>query len=201
MPLGFILGGVFTVLLIVTVFLTMGDDGEASDAGLPDEYGSPTVEGSLPLLADALADPAIGTAAPEVFGADFNGTPVSIADDGRAKIILIVAHWCQFCQAEVPWVSEWLNTNEMPAGVDFYGVATSIDRTLGNWPPSDWLEREGFSAPVLVDDRINSVANSFGLPAYPFWVFVNADGTVAARISGGISAADLDRIVASLAQA
>jgi hypothetical protein len=63
------------------------------------------------------------------------------------------------------------------------------------------LEREGFTAPVLVDDRINTVANSFGLPAYPYWVIVNADGTIAARISGGISAADLDRIVASLAPA
>lgn len=200
MPLGLILGGVFTVLLIVTVFLTMGDDG-TSDAALPDEYGSPTVEGSLPLLEDSLADPAIGTQAPRVTGADFAGNPVSITDDGRPKVILMLAHWCQFCQAEVPWVSEWLDNGSLPESVDLYAVATSIDRTLANWPPSAWLEREGFSATVLVDDRMNTVANSFGLPAYPYWVIVNADGTIATRISGGISAADLDRIVASLVPA
>jgi hypothetical protein len=98
-------------------------------------------------------------------------------------------------------VSEWLETTGTPDGVDFYGVATAIDRNQVNWPPSAWLDREGFSAPVLVDDRTNSIATAYGLPAYPYWVFIEADGTVAARISGGISPAVLDEIVASLAQA
>lgn len=194
LPIGLIIGGVFTVLLIVTVFLTL-DDG-TSDAA--DEYGSPTVEGALPLLTDSLADTASGNAAPSVVGADFDGNEVSMTDDGRAKMILFVAHWCPFCQDEVPWVADWLADTDL-GDVDFYGVATSIDRLRENWPPSEWLEREGFGAPVVVDDRINSVATAFGLPAYPYWVFVEADGTVAARISGGLSAADLDRVLASLA--
>ena len=195
LPLGLMLGGVFAVLLIVTIFLTL-DSGTNAGA---DEYGDPTVEGSLPLLLDSLDDPAIGTPAPEVTGADFDGATVSITNDGNAKLILFVAHWCPFCQDEVPWVSDWLQATELPENVDVYGVATSIDRSRENYPPSDWLEREGFTAPTLADDRVNSIGTAFGLPAYPYWVFVNADGTVAARISGGLSEADLDRIVASLA--
>ncbi|MBU1227695.1 MAG: TlpA family protein disulfide reductase [Actinobacteria bacterium] len=203
LPLGLILGGVFTVLLIVTVFLTLGNDGSTAGdvSALPDEYGTPTVDGALPQLDDSGEDPAIGTAAPVVAGADFDGTPVSITSDGRAKVVLLVAHWCSFCRNEVPWVSEWLETTGTPDGVDFYGVATAIDRNQVNWPPSAWLDREGFSAPVLVDDRSNSIANAFGLPAYPYWVFIDAEGNIAARLSGGISAAVLDEIVASLAQA
>lgn len=203
LPLGLILGGVFTVLLIVTVFLTLGD-GESSNAstrGLPDEYGAPTVSGVLPPLVDPLDDPAIGTSAPDVMGADFEGTEISIANDGNAKMIVFLAHWCPHCQNEVPWVSDWLETTTLPDGVDFYAIATAIDRTQENWPPSVWLEREGLTVPVLVDDRINSIAQAFGLPAYPYWVFVNADGTIAARIGSGLSPADLDRILASLAPA
>ncbi len=203
LPLGLILGGVFAVLLIVTVFLTLGSgESTATDVNaLPDQYGSPTVDGTLPPLEDSVDDPAIGMAAPEVIGADFDGTPVSITNDGRAKVVLFLAHWCPHCRNEVPWVSEWLTATGPPDGVDFYGVATAIDRNQDNWPPSAWLEREGFSAPVLVDDRINSIADAYGLPAYPYWVFVGSDGTITARIAGGITAAVLDDIVTSLAQA
>lgn len=194
-PLGMVLAGVFTVLLIVTVFLTL-DSGEPARA---DEYGTPAVTGSLPKLADSAADPAVGTPAPEVVGAGFDGATVSITDDGRAKILLLVAHWCPYCQAEVAWVSPYLRDNPLPDGVDLYGIATAIDRTRENWPPSEWLAREGFAAPVVVDDRGNSVANAFGLPAYPYWVFVRADGTVAGRVSGGITPEDLAAVVTELA--
>jgi len=193
LPLGIILGGLLTVLLIVTVFLTL-DGGEAA----ADEYGAPTVTGSLAILVDPATDAAIGTPAPEVVGAGFDAAEVSITDDGSPKIILFLAHWCPHCQNEVPWVTEWLDAGNLPDGVDFYSVATSIDRTKENWPPSDWLEREGWPAPVVVDDQSNSIANAFGLSAYPFWVFVDADGTIAGRVSGGLSPETLDGAVIAL---
>ena len=194
LPLALILGGVFTVLLIVTVFLTLGDE-EAS----ADEYGDPTVSGQdLPTLVDAAADPAVGEAAPEVTGADFDGEPVAITDDGSAKIIVFLAHWCPHCQNEVPWVTEWLGVTDLPDGVDFYSVATGIDPNADNYPPSDWLEREGWPAPVIVDDPTNTAAGAFGLNAYPFWVAVNADGTIFGRASGGLSPEILDALVLSL---
>ena len=195
LPIALIAGAVVTVLLIVTVFLTL----EGEEDTRPDEYGTPAITGSLPRLTDSGTDPAVGTPAPEVTGQDFDGTPVSLSDDGRAKAILFVAHWCPFCQDEIPWVSDWLAANELPEGLDVYGVATSINRTRDNWPPSEWLEREGFTAPVLVDDRANSIANAYGLPAYPYWVFVDSDGNVTGRVSGGIDPADFERLLATLA--
>ena len=196
LPLALIGGAVFTVLLIVTVFLTL--EGETDDR--PDEYGSPTVTGALPVLADSTADPAMGTSAPEVTGQSFDGTEISITADGTAKAIVFLAHWCPFCQEELPWVSDWLAENGTPAGVDVYAVATAISRNRENWPPSEWLEREGFDGPILVDDEANSIANAFGLPAYPYWVFVDADGNVAGRVSGGITPDDLAAVLATLAR-
>ena len=193
LPLGMIFGGLFTVLLIATVFLTL-DGGEAA----AEEYGNPQITGELPTLVDPATDPTIGTPSPEVVGADFESAEVSITHDGSAKIILFLAHWCPHCQNEVPWVTEWLNDGNLPDNVDFYSVATSIDRSRENWPPSDWLEREDWPAPVIVDDQADSVTGAFGLSAYPFWVFVNADGTIAGRVSGGLSVTTLDGVAATL---
>jgi thiol-disulfide isomerase/thioredoxin len=199
LPLALILGGLFTVLLILTVFLTLGDDDGAAS---PEEYGDPTITGeNLPTLVDAAADPAIGMPAPEVAGADFQGDEVSITDDGNAKIIVFLAHWCPHCQNEVPVATDWLETTDLPANVGFYSVATGIDPAADNFPPSEWLDREGWPAPVIVDDASNTVGNAFGLNAYPFWVAVNADGTIFGRTSGEIGPEVLDALTQSLSGA
>lgn len=192
-PLVPVLFSVVAVALIAVVVLTFEDGGGGS------EIGSPSITGvALPRLTDGAPDSAIGLPAPEVEGADFGGDTVTIRDDGRAKVIVFLAHWCPHCQREVPIVQDWLDATTLPANVDFYSVATSINRTRDNYPPSAWLDREGWTPPVLVDDATSAVSNAFGLNAFPFWVFTAADGTVLARTTGGISPADLDNIVATL---
>ena len=72
----------------------------------------------------------------------------------------------------------------MPEGVDLVSVATSIDPTRPNYPPDAWLQREGWTAPVIADTT-NAVAEAYGLTAFPYWVFVGPDGKVVARAIGG----------------
>jgi hypothetical protein len=75
--------GVVLVALISIVVLTFDDGGSGS------EYGSPEISGDiLPLLPEGGDDPAVGLAAPEIVGADFDGNPISITNDGKAKVIL-----------------------------------------------------------------------------------------------------------------
>jgi len=55
-----------------------------------------TVSGApLPIALDGQQDPAVvnGLTMPDLVGASFDGTPVSITNDGRPKIILFLAHW------------------------------------------------------------------------------------------------------------
>lgn len=190
-----VLLGVIAIALIAVVVLTFNSEGAGSD-----EFGSPEVTGEfLPRLPDTGTDPAVGTAIPSVVGEDFEGNEVSMTDDGNAKIILFVAHWCPHCQREVPIVQDWLDTDPLAAGVDFYTIATGISRARENYPPSAWLEAEGWTAPVIVDDAASTIGASFGLPAYPYWVFTDGDGNVLARLTGGISPSDLDSAVATLA--
>ena len=85
----------------------------------------------------------------------------------------------------------------VPEQIDLYAIATGIDAGRPNYPPDAWLEREGWTVPVVVDTK-NEVADAFGLRGYPYWVFVNSDGTTALRVGGRISADELTVILQHL---
>jgi thiol-disulfide isomerase/thioredoxin len=154
---------------------------------------------ALPWFEPGQDDPAVGLLAPPVTGASFDGTPVSIEADGRAKMLVFLAHWCPHCQDEVPEVQRWLDEGGLPETIDLISVATAIDETRPNYPPDAWLEREGWNAPVIVDDE-GQVAQQYGLSAFPFWVIVDADGRVVGRATGRLPVEQLDQIVTWLTE-
>ena len=176
-----------------------------SGASAPATAGSPTAPvitgAALPTfeyqLQDPNGDPAVGMPAPEVRGADFSGKQVAIANDGRPKVILFIAHWCPHCQREVPLIRAWVNAGGVPSGVDLISVATSIDPSRPNYPPDAWLAREGWTVPVIADPT-NSVAGAYGLPAFPYWVFVGPDGNVRARAVGELTVDNLKTVIDGL---
>ena len=104
---------------------------------------------------------------------------------------------CPHCQAEVPVVQDWVNGGGLPDDIQLISVSTAIDPNRPNYPPDAWLEREGWTAPVIVDES-GAVADAYGLSAFPFWVFVNADGTVAGRMSGELTVPQLEQIIGVL---
>ena len=181
--------------LIVTVVLTLGQTGNT-----PLEVGTPTVTGeALTILPDTGDDPAVGQAITDVSGADYLGNPVTIAKDGKAKVILLVAHWCSVCQAEVPVITAWMGQTTLPPNVEILSVSTGVDRNRANYPPSAWLAGENWPVPVIVDDQRWTVAEAFGLPAFPFFVFVDSSGKVVHRQAGAMDAAGIQGWVDQLA--
>ena len=48
---------------------------------------------------------------------------------------------------------------------------------------------------MLLDDDQGSLAAAYGLTRFPYWVAVDPDGTVVARVTGGLSDAQLDLLV------
>ena len=179
-----VIGGVAAAVAIaalVAVFTVTGADPETVQVAVTGDP-LPTLAGNAPVGQDI----AFGWDAPSISGSDWRGNPVTIDPaDGRPKLIVFLAHWCPHCQAEVPEVQAWLNETGGNPDVDLYGVATSIDRSRPNWPPGDWLEREGWTSPTVID-RNNKAATAFGLSAFPYWVAVNGEGKVVYRIAAGI---------------
>jgi len=144
---------------------------------------------------------AIGSPAPAVTGASFDGTPVSIVpDDGTPTLVLFVAHWCPHCQAEVPLLVDWIASGASPDGVDIVTVSTSVDPSLDNYPPSAWLQEVDWPTPVLADDAGGSVAQAYGLGSFPYYVVLDGAGVVVDRFVGEIDPATLGtRITEALA--
>lgn len=184
------------IAAVLAVLMTRGAEqgGSASET----TQGSPRITGeSLAAYERGTRDGAIDRQAPEVRGADFNGRSVEIVKDGRPKVIVFLAHWCPHCQAEVPWVQAWVESGAKPDTIDLYAVPTWIDSGRENYPPDAWLEREGWTSPILVDTD-DAVADAFGVRGVPFWVFLKSDGTVALRLSGEISEQELTHISEAL---
>jgi thiol-disulfide isomerase/thioredoxin len=167
----------------------------ASDPGAAKE---PKIAGdALPQFQGADGDDAVGMTVPTVEGSDFTGKAVSITAGGRPKVIVFLAHWCPHCQAAVPLLQTWVSAGGVPEGVELVSVATGIDPSRPNYPPEAWLQRERWTVPVIADPS-NTVAQAYGLPAYPFWVFVGADGKVAARTVGELTIPDLESAIGRL---
>lgn len=145
------------------------------------------------------ADAAIGRPMAALRGSTLAGAPLAIpTEDGKAKILIFLAHWCGHCQAEVPRVQAWIDAGSAPSNVDLYAISTSADPQRPNYPPAAWLARERWSVPTIADDGSGTLARAAGLGAFPFFVFVHADGTVARRTAGELSIADLEAILGTL---
>ena len=197
-----VVAGIVVVAAIAAIVLTSGTGGGGS-SDLPSDLpsasapasGAPAISGTpLPPFSDPAADPAVGQTIPTVAAP---GGDIEL--DGQAKVLLFITHWCPHCQAEVPVIQSWVDAGGLPPDVELISVSTAIDPARPNYPPDAWLEREGWTAPVIVDET-GSVADAYGLSAFPFWVFVNADGTVAGRLTGELTTDQLEQIISSLQQ-
>ena len=183
--------GVVVIAGVVAVVLASsgdGDGGGPSASSTAHEIGPDVTVGggALVELPESGTDPAVGEDAPSISGEDFAGDPVTFANDGRPRVLVFLAHWCPHCQAEVPVIVDLAESGDIPEGLEIQGIATSTTDEQPNYPPSAWLDREGWPFPVLADDAAYTAAATYGLTSFPYFVFVGADGTVAGRVSGEI---------------
>lgn len=118
------------------------------------------------------------------------GMPVSLVP-GRPTVVNFFAAWCIPCRHEVPLLEQ---AHRRAAGaVSFVGVDVDDSRTAAG----DLLDTAGVSYPTGYDpDR--AVAGRYRLQGMPTTVFIDGAGRVAAVVKGPLTAADLDRRLASL---
>ena len=190
----YVLGGVALLAVLTVIIVSVSGSEDGGDQTAPVEVvGTP-----LPPFASESGDAAVGTPIPEAFGTNFDDGEVQITADGTPKAILFLAHWCGFCQSEVSVMTSYVDGGgTFPEGVEIVSVSTSVDSVRGNFPPSKWLEDEGWPFPVMRDDEQGTVSVAYGMAGTPFWVFVDADGNVASRTSGQQG---IDTIIASMEQ-
>ena len=181
----FIIAGAVVLVLGLAIAIGVTLSSEPVAAGLPE--GEISVVGDfLPQYAGENDDNiALGLAAPTFSAPDQNSEIFQLEKNGNSKALLFLAHWCPHCQREVPVVQRFIDSNGVPPGIDVIAVATSIDRGRDNYPPQEWLQREGWSETQIYDlDR--EIGEAYGLNAFPYWVFLDKDLNVLARRTGNL---------------
>ncbi len=190
--------------LLVPMVIAGACRGEQSESLLEDA-DEPSIEvvvsgKGLDPFESAESDIAVGQIAPLVTGLDLlTGETVRIEPAGKPLVVAFFAHWCPHCQREVATLTEWLMANKLPTNVDLIAVSTFEAPERGNHPPKGWLEDEGWKYPVIADTASQSVADAFGAASVPYFVFVEADGTVAFRMSGNLGPEQLSIAMKRLA--
>jgi cytochrome c biogenesis protein CcmG, thiol:disulfide interchange protein DsbE len=141
------------------------------------------------------ADPARGTAAPELLGQTFDGQAIGVTADEEPKVVMMVAHWCPHCQREVPLLAQYFHRSGLPQGVRIVTVATDTNPNAPNYPPSTWLSQVGWPLPVMADDAGYTAAKAYGLSAFPYFVAISAQNKVVVRTSGELTLSEFNTLV------
>lgn len=186
-----VIGAIVLVAIAVALIAVTGGDADKKNATSDGEAFPVSVSGAaLPQYpGPGETDPAVGEPAPVLTGKNFAGETVSIpADDGKAKAIFFVAHWCPHCRNEVPRLAEWLQTHELPAGVEIAFVSTRVQEqgTTENYPPSAWLAENGFADnPTIADEKdANPAYQAYGAGGLPYVVYLDKANNVVLRTTG-----------------
>jgi cytochrome c biogenesis protein CcmG, thiol:disulfide interchange protein DsbE len=196
-------GGLAVIVVIAIVVAVVASGGGDSANATKFETAPVKVSGTrLPAYdSSASSDPAVGKTVPTLAGSSVgDGGAVTIGPDtgdGEPQAIVFVAHWCPHCQAEVPRLVA-LAKQGVFDGVKVSAVATSTDDRLDNYPPSAWLKNVDWPFPVLADSKTGTAGKAYGLTAFPYFVLVNPDGTVAGRATGEVSDADVKADIKAL---
>ncbi len=158
-------------------------DGQQSDA--VSVQGDPLPGTDQPgIIDDAAVDPALGSTAPTLSGTNFNGQAVTIAPDGRAKVVYFLAHWCPHCRAEVELIEQLVADGELPPEVDLYAVSIAVRSDADNFPPSEWLDN--FPGTVMRDSAENEGAVASGVSGIPYALYLDGDHVLLSRSVGSL---------------
>ncbi len=153
------------------------------------EFQNVSVAGDkLAPLPESGDDPAVGKAAPTLTGYDLAGRPVTIdpGSDGKATMLVFLAHWCPHCNYEIPVLNEWKEKGLMPPNLRVVGVTTGSRQDQANWPPSKWLVAKKWTFDQFADSEKQDASAAYGVGGYPFLVFIDAAGNVTSRSSGEV---------------
>lgn len=193
------------VLGLVALVATAPDDKERArdaEAAKVPAFAEVQVQGDpLPTWSSSGSDAAEGLTVPELRGEQFDGFRATLDPaDGTARVYVVLAHWCPHCQDEVPRISKWARSHQLPDGVEVVAVSTAVDDSKPNYPPAAWLAREQWPYDVLIDDEVGSASEALGVEGFPFLVFADPSGKVVRRYSGEMPIGEFDAEVRKLGQ-
>ena len=148
--------------------------------------------GSEPAGTRAADSPLLGKPVPALEGNTIDGRPFALAAaPGRWVLVNFFATWCVPCVREHPELIRFAERHRAAGDADV--VAVVYDDPAGE--VREFRERRGGDWPMVVDPS-GRIALEFGVAGVPESYLISPDGTVAAKLIGGVAADALDRVLA-----
>lgn len=150
--------------------------------------------GSEPAGTRAADSPLLGKAAPAVEAQTLDGQNVRL-DQFRGRWVLVnfFATWCTPCVDEHPDLVRFANQHRLADDADVVGVI--YDDNPG--AVRSFLAKNGGDWPMLVDPN-GRIALDFGVAGVPESYLISPDGTVSAKLIGGVRSEALDDLLAKV---
>lgn len=125
----------------------------------------------------------VGKEAPQFALSSLDGKTLSLAElKGRPVVINFWASWCGPCREEAPIFHE-LSTKQSQDGLVVVGVLFNENDEAR---ARDFIAEYGLAYPNLRDDGLRT-AISYGVTGIPETVFIDRDGIIQHKVSGGIA--------------
>lgn len=181
-------------LTVLTALLLGCTDGPADFGVSPPEDGPELPsDGGLDLDAIEIAD-VPPDADPVLVDADWEEVAAWVkreTDEGRPVVVNFFASWCGPCVRELPLL---IDTAEAEAGqVTFLGINHADQRDLAE----DMVEEFDISFPTL-RDPVGEVVAQVGGRGLPHTVAFDADGRLAGRVFGELTATNLEGLLSEV---
>jgi thiol-disulfide isomerase/thioredoxin len=132
--------------------------------------------------------------APQISGTDLFGKEITFTA-GKVSLINVWASWCSPCRAEAPLLADFAAKNPQ---IQFLGILTRDNISAAQ----SYVKHFNITYPSLADDSIIAKFHgNFPPNAIPTSLVIDAQGRVAARISGEVTTSLLKDILQKISGA
>jgi thiol-disulfide isomerase/thioredoxin len=195
--IGFTLGAIAVIGIVVAVFVSLSGEGGSSGGTIRPSAANQVSTSGAPRSSML----SVGEKVPDFSAPGFHmqakgGGGYTIARTafdwstygGRPAVLSIWAPWCPHCQNELPVLSEAVAKTP---NVRLVTVVTMIGAHPGP-TPNGYLADHGLTFPVAIDDATGTLGAALGVQAFPTLYLVDSTGTVRFAHEGEVPAAQLE---------
>lgn len=131
-----------------------------------------------------------GKPAPDFTLKTLNGEDASLSDyKGKIVLINFWATWCKYCDEEMPDLEKLYNENKDDL------VVLAVDVGEEEEKVRDYIEKGGYTFPVLLDKDSSIAQKNYYVSAYPTSYFIDEDGNLIGAVAGMMTYPQMTQIL------